>query len=105
MTLLQTCVTIYLAAKTADAGLAHHAEQLRLSGVLVAQEANARFVINACKAWVRRRKRSAPLCGGRRSAIVSVEQDTTKLYLEEVFYIAAMQRKMHMNLCESVCNS
>lgn len=79
------CVTIYLTAKTADAGLAHHAEQLRLSRVLVAQEANACFIINAYKARVRRRKRSASLCGRRRSVIDSVEQDTTKLYLEEVF--------------------
>lgn len=95
ITLTQTCVTIYLTAKTADAGLAHHAEQLRLSGVLVAQEANACFIINAYKAWVRRRKRSASLCGGRRSVIVSVEQDATKFYVEEVFYHISNQSSNH----------
>lgn len=43
---------LYLTAEAAYAGLADHAEQLRLSGMLVAQEAYACFIINAHKARV-----------------------------------------------------
>lgn len=43
---------VYLTAEAAHAGLADHAEQLRLSGMLVAQEAYARFLIDAHKAGV-----------------------------------------------------
>lgn len=53
----------YLTAEAAHAGLADHAEQLRLSGMLVAQEAYARFVVNAHKAGVSCRKWSASLQG------------------------------------------
>lgn len=48
----------HLTAEAAYAGLADHAEQLWLSGMLVAQEAYTCFIINAHKAWMRCRKRS-----------------------------------------------
>lgn len=56
-------ITVYLTAEAAYAGLADHAEQLRLSRMLVAEEAYACFIINANKAWVRCRERSTSLQG------------------------------------------
>lgn len=50
---MQTYVTVYLTAEAAHTGLADHAEKLRLSGMLVAQEAYTCFIIDARKAWVR----------------------------------------------------
>lgn len=58
---MQTYVTVYLTAEAAYTGLADHAEQLWLSGMLVAQEANACFIVNAHKAWVGCRERSTSL--------------------------------------------
>lgn len=46
----------HLTAEAAHTGLADHAEQLRLSGMLMAQEAYAGFIINAHKAGVGCRK-------------------------------------------------
>lgn len=51
----------YLTAEAADAGLPHHAEQLRLSRVLVAQEADARLIVSTHEARVRRGQRPAAL--------------------------------------------
>lgn len=52
---------VYLTTEAADAGLTHHTEQLRLSGVLVTQEADTCLIINAHKARVRRWQRPAAL--------------------------------------------
>ena len=52
---MQTYVTVYLTAEAAYTSLAYNAEKLWLSGMLVAQEANARFMIDAHEAWVRGR--------------------------------------------------
>lgn len=60
-TYMRTYVTVYLTAEAPYAGLADHAEELRLSGMLVTQEAYPCFIINAHKARVRCGKRSTPL--------------------------------------------
>lgn len=87
----------YLTAETTDAGLAYHAEQLRLSGVLMAEEANTCFIINAHKAGMRCGKRSASLCK-RQSFTVSLSQDTTNLLLATIsFFFLYSICKMHMN--------
>lgn len=68
--------TVYLTAEAAHAGLADHTEQLWLSGMLVAQEAYARFVIDAHKAGVRCRKWSTSLKGRVNGQINSCRQRT-----------------------------
>lgn len=50
---MQTYIAVYLTAEAADAGLADNAEELRLSGMLVAQKADARLIIDAHEARVR----------------------------------------------------
>lgn len=61
LTDMLTYVAVYLTAEAAHAGLADDTEELRLSGMLMAQEAYAGFIINAHKAWVRCRQRSTSL--------------------------------------------
>lgn len=108
---MQIFVTIYLTAKTADAGLTNHAEQLRLSRVLVAQETNACFIINTYKARVRCRKRSASLCSSRRrssSCIMRVQQDTTKLsgsnFLYSSYEVENAYKPTHKKWIQHSCN-
>ncbi len=74
---MQTYVTVYLTAEAAYAGLTDHTEQLWLSGMLVAQEANARFIVDAHKAWVRCRERSASLRSKKRKMNVYKTEDRT----------------------------
>lgn len=49
----QTYITVYLTAEAAYTSLSYNTEQLWLSGMLVTQEADSRFIVNAHKAWVR----------------------------------------------------
>lgn len=75
-TYMQTYVTVYLTAEAAYAGLADNAEQLRLSGMLVAQEANACLVINAHEARVRCRQGSTALWGDWKREVSTLRQNT-----------------------------
>lgn len=51
----------HLTAEAAYTGLSNHTEELRLPGMLVAEKADARLIVNTHEPWVRRRKRPAPL--------------------------------------------
>lgn len=65
---------LYLTAETAYTGLSDHTEELGLPGMLMAQEADACFIINAHKARVRCRQRSATLRGVTRRDIDNFER-------------------------------